>query len=134
MSTYKCSCFCKSVQFEATLKNLDLVICHCSMCRKLAGSTGFASLEFANDVTFFQKEYLSVFNSSEFAERGFCSNCGTTLFDHFKPAKAFFVPPAVIENLPEEKIQFVEEIYFDNKPSYYSYANKTKTMNESDFK
>ena len=52
------------------------------------------------------------------------------MFDHYKPMNAYFVPPAIIENLPNEKIKFVEEIYYDNKPCYYAFANDTKKSYE----
>jgi len=32
------------------------------------------------DIHFVDQQYLSVFNSSEWAERGFCSICGTFIF------------------------------------------------------
>ncbi len=40
--------------------------------------------------------------------------------------ETYFVPTMIIENLPKEQINYVEEIYFDNKPCYYSVANETK--------
>lgn len=126
MTKFKCSCFCSSVKFEGTLTSFKMAVCHCSMCRKLTGSTGFASLEFKDDVIFVSKDELATFDSSPDATRGFCKRCGTSLFDHYKPMNAYFVPPAIIEELPEDKIEFVEEIYYDNKPCYYSYANETK--------
>lgn len=105
-------------------------VCHCSMCRKLTGSTGFASLEFKDDITYISRENLGTYDSSPNATRGFCKKCGTSLFDHYKPMNAYFVPPAIIENLPDEKIKFVEEIYYDNKPCYYTFANDTKKSYE----
>ena len=130
MSKYNCSCFCGSVRFEASLTSYNMSVCHCSMCRKLTGSTGFASLEFKDDITYISRENLGTYDSSSNATRGFCKKCGTSLFDHYKPMNAYFVPPAIIENLSDEKIKFVEEIYYDNKPCYYTFANDTKKSYE----
>ena len=76
MKKFKGACFCQSVQFELDLKNFDLTVCHCSMCRKLNGSTGFASLEAGETVPFTSTEGLSILHSSDIRERGFCSKCG----------------------------------------------------------
>ena len=133
MQQYKCGCFCGSVQFEIGLKELALTVCHCSMCRKLTGSTGFASVEAGREFRKISDEGLSVFASSEVGERGFCRKCGTSLFYHYKPTDEYFVPPALIEGLPEEDVVFVEEIYYDNKPCYYAYANETIKKDEAFF-
>lgn len=133
MNHYKGACFCESVQFELDSKNFDLTICHCSMCRKLTGSTGFASLEAGGNVHFTKTDGLSILNSSEVGERGFCHKCGTSLFYRFKPTNEYFVPPAIISDLPEEKITFIEEIFYDNKPCYYEFSNETVKKNAADF-
>lgn len=133
MKKFKGACFCQSVQFEFDLKNFDLTVCHCSMCRKLNGSTGFASLESGETVHFTSTEGLSILHSSENGERGFCSKCGTSLFYRFKPSNEYFIPPAIITDLPEEKVNFVEEIFYDNKPCYYAFSNDTVKKNEVDF-
>ncbi|MEI5995111.1 GFA family protein [Candidatus Enterococcus mansonii] len=134
MKHYKGACFCGAVQFELDLKNFDLTICHCSMCRKLNGSTGFASLEAGESVHLIDKDGLSVLHSSTVGERAFCNQCGTSLFYRFKPTNEYFVPPAIISDLPEEKVNFVEEIFYDNKPCYYQFSNETIKKNEADFK
>ena len=66
---------------------------------------------------------MTWFASSEWASRGFCSKCGSTLFyklaDEFGgvwtiTAGAFDALPA---NLPLSK-----EIFIDSKPDYYAFA------------
>ncbi|ALS37523.1 hypothetical protein ABID30_001496 [Enterococcus rotai] len=133
MNHYKGACFCHSVQFELDLKNLDLTVCHCSMCRKLTGSTGFASLEAGESVHFTTTDGLSILHTSDFGERGFCNKCGTSLFYRFKASNEYFVPPAIIAELPEDKVNFVEEIFYDNKPCYYAFSNDTIKKDEAYF-
>jgi len=133
MNHYQGTCFCGSVRFEVDLKNFDLTVCHCSMCRKLNGSTGFGSLEAGESVRFTTSDGLTILNSSEIGERGFCNQCGTSLFYRFKPSNEYFVPPAIITDLPEEKINFIEEIFYDNKPCYYEFSNDIVKKNEEDF-
>jgi len=65
---------------------------------------------------------LKVFDSSDFAERGFCSECGTILFWRQKgDQQASFnaeLFPGIIK-----QAQFNLEIYTKDKPAYYSFAN-----------
>ncbi|WP_086313777.1 hypothetical protein A5821_001314 [Enterococcus sp. 7F3_DIV0205] len=133
MDRYKGACFCEAVQFELNLKNLDLTICHCSMCRKLTGSTGFASLEAGESLHLMNTDGLSILDSSTVGERAFCNKCGTSLFYRFKSSNEYFVPPAIISDLPEENIKLIEEIFYDNKPCYYEFSNNTIKKNEADF-
>ncbi|MBP1044277.1 GFA family protein [Vagococcus sp. BWB3-3] len=130
---YRCTCFCKAVCFEVTLKSFELTICHCQMCRKLNSSTGFASIECGSSVIFNSIDNLVILTSSAEGERGFCNLCGTSLFFKFKKTNEYFVPPAIIEKLPESEVVFSEEIFYDNKPCYYSYSNKTTKRLESEF-
>lgn len=74
------SCLCGAVSYSATGPLRDILYCHCSQCRKQTGhflaSTGVPSdrLKFTRD------EGLAWYRASDFASRGFCRNCGSTLF------------------------------------------------------
>jgi hypothetical protein len=75
-------CLCGAVRFVSASAPVRGVICHCAMCRKHSGAPALAFVHFrASDFTWTQgapKRY----RSSEFAERGFCSTCGSTLSMH----------------------------------------------------
>jgi len=81
----KGSCLCGRVTFEVkgSLKPPDA--CHCVQCRKHSGHY-FASTDVPKkSVTISGQEFISWFHSSAKVRRGFCSNCGSSLF---------FDPPA----------------------------------------
>lgn len=72
-------CQCGAVRYALHEIPADPDICHCRMCQKAFGSffaplAGVPSEKFA-----LTRGSLSVFASSDRAERGFCSNCGTPL-------------------------------------------------------
>ena len=72
-------CLCKAVRFRVIGAVRNLCYCHCESCRRAVGATPVAwgTVDRTNfEIT--QGE-LSVVNSSKDIERGFCSNCGTTL-------------------------------------------------------
>ena len=72
------------------------------------------------------EEYVSVFNSSEWAERGFCKNCGSNLFYRLKQSGQYILPVGLFDD--DEAFEFDHQIFIDSKPEYYSFANKTKNM------
>lgn len=131
-----CSCLCQSIAFEVELKNLHIEICHCSMCRKMMGSSGFLGIECISDIQLPGTgiDSLGIYNSSENGERGFCKKCGTSLYYYFKPEAKYFVPVGIIDNLNENDIKITTEIYYDNKPCYYNFDETTQKILEADFK
>ncbi len=132
--TFEGACFCNDVTFTATIQNLDLKICHCSMCRKMAGASGFLSFTCTTPLIFHESKKLRRFDSSSQGERGFCSTCGTPIFYRWKEDSTYFVVPSLLHELPEEKIHLTTEIFYDHKPCYYAYAAETVKKRESDFK
>lgn len=123
---FKAACLCESVQFDVELVNLNLGICHCSMCRKSTGGTGFSYFYTKDKPNFTSRERLKIYDSSQVAERGFCQNCGTPIFYHRKSDDGYCIPPALLKSLPNDEVYFSKEWYIDDKPSYYKYENKHK--------
>ncbi|MFC1701214.1 GFA family protein [Pseudomonadota bacterium] len=78
----KGGCFCGSIGFTATLPSKWCAHCHCSMCRKThgAGYVTWVGFESGQVSITKGKEYLTWFESSAGAQRGFCQKCGSSLF------------------------------------------------------
>jgi hypothetical protein len=76
-------CQCGAVRYALREQPSDPHICHCRMCQKAFGSF-FAPLT-GVPLTAFEltRGELSIFKSSDQAERGFCKNCGTPLTFHY---------------------------------------------------
>jgi hypothetical protein len=78
------SCLCGRVSFAAEGPLRDVWACHCGQCRRTSGhfwaatSAPLDRLRVTSDAT------LSWYQSSALAERGFCTDCGASLF--WKPA------------------------------------------------
>lgn len=73
-------CLCGQVRFEIKGLLRDVVNCHCSMCQKLHGSMGAHTKAKKADITLTRDEGLAWYKSSDVARRGFCKNCGSSLF------------------------------------------------------
>ncbi len=125
----KGSCLCGSVQISAPSMCQELTACHCDMCRKWTGGP-LLSVDCGIDVIFKGEEFIGVYKSSEWAERGFCKKCGSSLFYRLKENKQYYIPIGLFENC--EDIKFIEQFFIDQKPEYYSFSNETHTMTEAE--
>lgn len=123
-SEYSGSCLCGAVHISATLTDNAIGACHCSMCRKWGGGPLFAK-EVGSDVQFAGEENITVFNSSEWAERGFCKQCGTHLFYRLKQGGFYALPVGLFDN---NDWQFDHQVFIDEKPAFYGFTNKTRDM------
>jgi len=74
------SCLCGAVRYEATGPLRDVVICHCRMCRKAHGHIGAYAAVAKDALRLVEARGLKWYRSSTHARRGFCSECGSTLF------------------------------------------------------
>jgi hypothetical protein len=72
-------CQCGAVRYEWTVRPTHSSVCYCRMCQKASGQPlmGFTGGERAH--LKWTRGEPALFKSSNFAERGFCRDCGTPL-------------------------------------------------------
>lgn len=87
------SCLCGGVQYEINGPLTDVLNCHCSMCRKLHASAfrTRAKVQSSDWNTIKGQELLKFYESSPGEHKGFCSNCGSSLYTKFDAAPRFMV-------------------------------------------
>jgi hypothetical protein len=119
-------CLCGAVHIKATSMSKHVGACHCGMCRKWGGGP-FMEVDCGTDVTFTGEDNISVFDSSKWAERGFCRQCGSHLFYRLKDNGLYMIPVGLFA---DNGFVFDHQVFVDKKPSYYRFANKTKDMTE----
>lgn len=73
-------CLCGAVRYEVKGPLRDVVNCHCSMCQKLHGVYGAHSKARKVNITITKDDGLAFYKTSETARRGFCRECGSSLF------------------------------------------------------
>ncbi len=118
-------CLCGSVAIEAELSSTEVAACHCSMCRKWAGGPMLA-IDCGGSVKFKNESLVTRYPSSDWADRGFCSKCGTHLFYYLKSANQYHLPAGLMET--DADYALTHQIFIDEKPAYYSFSNETKNM------
>ena len=119
------TCLCGAVRISARTRNNSVGVCHCVMCRTWSGGPLLA-VECESDVEFEGTEHISIFNSSEWASRGFCQTCGTHLFYRLKREEHYAIPVGLFDDNAEWRLG--EQIFIEQKPSFYSFAEKTKEL------
>ena len=118
-------CLCGCVRVIAHSAGNEVGACHCSMCRQWGGGP-FMEINCGTKVDFEGEENISTFTSSEWAERGFCSRCGTHLFYRLKDSGQTMVPVGLFDS--DENLEFKHQVFIDEKPSFYSFSNRTHNM------
>ena len=76
-------CICAAVRFEVNGPLRDVLLCHCTECRRWAGHVWAATAALVDDLTFTEDRGLRWIDSPDSAHdarRGFCGECGSSLF------------------------------------------------------
>jgi hypothetical protein len=121
-------CLCGKITIKTPDKTA-IDACHCGMCRRWGGGPALG-LACGTQVEIEGADHLSVYQSSDWAERGFCGTCGTHLFYRLLPTQDYFVPAGLFQD--ETGFEFKEQIFIDRKPSYYEFANPTVNLSEAE--
>ena len=123
------SCLCGTVSFVASNATHKVGACHCGMCRKWGGGP-FMEIDCGTDISFSGEENISVYNSSDWAERGFCKKCGSHLFYRLKETNEHMVPAGLFDD--QAKFVFDHQVFIDKKPSFYKFENNTREFTEKE--
>ena len=118
-------CLCGAVRFELREPVESSVHCHCAMCRRWCGGP-FMALECGTDITIDGEDAITVYDSSPWAERGFCGKCGTNLFYRLKQSQQYFLTAGLFDDATG--FVFESQVFVDERPPYYDFANKTKDL------
>jgi len=111
-------CLCGAVTFTARGVDGDIHSCHCGMCRRWTGGPAFAAS--VEGIAFAGDEHIARYDSSEWAERGFCKRCGTNLFYRLKDADHYVVWMGTFDD--PTLFRLAGEIFVDDKPAGYDLA------------
>lgn len=82
-------------------------------------------------VSFQGEENMKRYASSEWAERGFCSNCGTNLFYRLKQPEMYMMATGCFDDA--DQFSLAGEIYIDEKPAGYDFAGDHPRMTGAEF-
>lgn len=121
-------CLCGAVKFKTDDAEQEHILCHCKMCQRWSGGP-FITIS-ATNVIFEGEENLSRFQSSPWAERGFCNKCGSSLFYRRSKSDQYSMCIGVFDETDDFVMD--EEIFIDRKPASYSFAGDHPRLTEAE--
>lgn len=117
----KGACHCGAVRFEGQGPIMGVDACHCATCRQLNGGP-YMGVRFRDGIALIQSDALKWYDSSEWARRGFCSQCGASLLYNLKGTEFYAVSSGCID-MPAD-MAIGQEGFIDEKPDFYNLAGE----------
>jgi hypothetical protein len=111
-------CLCGAVRFEVDGSLRDVVVCHCGECRRWAGHVWATSAAPAEAVSIEGPvKWVDSPESETRARRGFCSECGSSLFWEAPGRDTISFSAGALE--PPTGLRTVRHIYTEFAGDYY---------------
>jgi hypothetical protein len=124
------SCLCKAVKYNVTLDSEKMHVCHCNICQKWHGGPGL-SIKCSEDLKITGEDKLTWYKSSDHGYRGFCSECGSSLFFKAPSVEYYAVTAGTLNS--QENLGIENHIFIDKKPSYYDFSDEAPRLTEQEF-
>ena len=118
----KAKCLCGNISFKTSGYHRDVQNCHCVQCLKTHGHHAAYSKVEEKDLKFLSKKSLKWFKSSKRAKRGFCSNCGASIFFKVMGTDSVCIAAGIFNN--PTKLKTSIEIFTKGKSDYYKINSK----------
>lgn len=122
-------CLCGAVKFTAEDVPHQIGVCHCGQCRRWASGPYFAVA--ASGVSFTGAGNIGRYRSSDWAERGFCKMCGSSLFYRMIREDRYMMAVGSFDD--QSGFELARQVFIDEKPDFYDFAQATKTSTGDDF-
>ena len=119
------SCLCGGVRYRVIGPLRPVVYCHCSQCRRTSGHFVAATAAAKDALVIVAGKSLEWFASSEFASRGFCRRCGSSLFWLPNAQEHVSIMAGTLDE--STGLKAFEHIYAGNKGDYYELTDDLPT-------
>ena len=114
---YQGRCLCGAVKFEIFGLMRQIINCHCGQCRRTHGHyAAYSSVE-KSKLKFICDTRLKWFRSSDKAKRGFCRECGSSLFYERIGEKNISIAAGSLDST--SGLKTICHIFMNDKPDYY---------------
>jgi hypothetical protein len=123
-------CLCGSVTFAADVASRDVIACHCDMCRHWTAGP-LMTVEHKGAVAFTGAENIGIYRASNFAERGFCRQCGSALYWKLRDKDHYWLSAGALED--PAGMHLAEELFIDAKPAFYAFSGETRKVTSADY-
>jgi hypothetical protein len=113
-------CLCGAVRFEVRGPLRDVLLCHCVECRRWSGHVFAATAARREHLVLLQESSLRWIvspNSDSNAQRGFCGDCGSSLFWDAPASDEMWIAAGTLDE--PTGLRTVEHVYVDQAGDYY---------------
>jgi hypothetical protein len=128
----KGGCLCGKVRFEIHGEPRDIVNCHCSKCRKFHGNYGaYTSVKVENLIITEQKSlkwFHSPTDETANVHRGFCSECGSSLFWHPKDQSEIAIAAGALDS--QTNLKTMGHVWCSQIPDFYKIEDNLPQFDE----
>ena len=118
------TCLCGNIKIKITGKLRHVINCHCIQCMKTHGNYASYTSCSEKNIIFIKKKTLKWYKSSKIAKRGFCANCGASIFYKKFKSENISISAGMI-NKPT-KLKSYANIFTSAKMDYYNLNSKLK--------
>jgi len=115
------SCLCKGVNMTIRGEFRPVINCHCIQCTKTHGNFAAYTSVLEENIFFKSKKTLKWFKSSTKARRGFCTNCGASIFFKRSGSRSVSISAGLFKK--PTKLKTISHIYIQNKRDYYKISD-----------
>lgn len=126
-------CLCGGVQYEIDGELTDVLNCHCSMCRKLHASAfrTRAKVRSGDWKTTKGQRLIKFYESSPGEHKGFCSECGASLYTKFDAAPDIYgFPLGTLDTDPQVKAE--RHVFVNSKAPWFEITDDLPQYAEYD--
>ena len=127
-------CMCGAVRFTARNVRTGFGACHCKMCQRWAGSALLAVTVPADDITWTGLDKVQTIQSSDWAERGWCTTCGSGLWYRItaesKHKGNYEIPIGIFDDADGFTLE--QEIFVDRKSNSFELAGDHRQLTEAE--
>ena len=114
-------CLCGGVRFEIHGPLMDVIDCHCSKCRRFHGNIGAYTATDRENLVLVQSDTLKWFRSTTDetpnVHRGFCGNCGSSLFWDPRGKPRISIAAGALD--PPTGLRTTGHVWVSQKGDYY---------------
>ena len=123
------NCLCGGVKIRIKEKLRHVINCHCSQCLKTHGNFAAYTSCSEDRIDFINKKTLKWYRSSKIAKRGFCSNCGASIFYKLLKSENISIAAGMFHN--PTKLKTHSNIYTKGRLDYYKLDSKIPKFNRN---
>ncbi|MFT6450748.1 MAG: hypothetical protein ACJA06_000228 [Halocynthiibacter sp.] len=122
-------CLCGAITYEVSGDLRPVKACHCAQCRKTSGHYWAATQAPIDALDIRDPEgKLTWFQSSDWAQRGFCAACGSSLFWEMKSEGEISIAAGSLDG--QTRLSIASHIFVTDKGDYYEIEPGPKQIDQ----